>query len=757
MINQDLLNSLLSALEEIERELDQALMTALPLKDALHVYTESAARASALCARATTAADEAFQALPPPRRDDDTEELLSSTIGSGVQVVVGGDPRKASPRRRGRWRFTAMRPVNTTPPRAADGPKLTTTRLTPPIDTGDEGLIDEAPLLTDEYAAQALDDELIPSGHMDATEEFELGNDPDETAEMPQSGFVELDSNDGLMPFEEPSTKRGEPVELSFVEIAASEPSWLVEETATATSAPDDDDDDDDLPAYLRPAAQATSPAQADDDESDAFADEDEAFDDEVEAFRDEPQAPAAPVPAPVAKAPREDAPRGKTATTATMLERARANMLRAQAERAGAPIAPAVPAAVPPMAYEDDELFGDDGQDDMSAFDDDGLSEDMHEPRSEGPTIGPEGDDDALFGEVRTDAVALKDLDHNALDDFSGIMGGEEPPSDFNGDDELGGNATTPLSRQDLAKLREQAIAQEDREHAAKSADKPRRGRQAPAPAASVRTDAAAHLYDQGNSPRILDDAAPKFAAAAIQIGVDATGKTTSEVLTDEEEEIEIGAAEDYDADYEYDDDVVAGEGFSLRVDEYEDAEEEDDKEDEEEPESEPESEPEPANTGPSRDELKNMMERARQAADRGDLEAGVGLYSDVLDADPDHAEAMIGRGRLYLDLGDYARAMSDFTVAEDLAPSDPNPQVAVGDLYFARKEYRKAIDYFDAALRLSPDHAMAYCRRGISHYYRKAYNEALDDLNKAQKLDADIPNIRTYVAMAKKKCKKR
>ena len=50
-------------------------------------------------------------------------------------------------------------------------------------------------------------------------------------------------------------------------------------------------------------------------------------------------------------------------------------------------------------------------------------------------------------------------------------------------------------------------------------------------------------------------------------------------------------------------------------------------------------------------------------------------------------------------------------------------------------------------------PDHAMAACRRGISHYYRKAFSQALTDLTLARKLDPSIPNIATYVSMAKKK----
>ena len=99
----------------------------------------------------------------------------------------------------------------------------------------------------------------------------------------------------------------------------------------------------------------------------------------------------------------------------------------------------------------------------------------------------------------------------------------------------------------------------------------------------------------------------------------------------------------------------------------------------------------------------------------------------------------------------------MSDFVIAEELAPDRPEPQIAIGDLYFARKDYRKAIDYFNAALEVDARNAMAFCRRGISHYYRKNYPQAMQDLKQAQSLDPDIPNIGTYISMAKRKNKKR
>jgi len=146
-------------------------------------------------------------------------------------------------------------------------------------------------------------------------------------------------------------------------------------------------------------------------------------------------------------------------------------------------------------------------------------------------------------------------------------------------------------------------------------------------------------------------------------------------------------------------------------------------------------------------------MFEDAQQHLHDGDMETAVRLFSDLIDLDDGYMLAYVARGRIYLDLGDYARAMSDFTIAHEEKPDLPEPQLAIGDLYFSRKDYQRAIDYFDGALSGMAGDAMAYCRRGISHYYEHNYALALNDLHRALELDEDIPNIKTYMSMAKKK----
>ena len=63
--------------------------------------------------------------------------------------------------------------------------------------------------------------------------------------------------------------------------------------------------------------------------------------------------------------------------------------------------------------------------------------------------------------------------------------------------------------------------------------------------------------------------------------------------------------------------------------------------------------------------------------------------------------------------------------------------------------------MEFYTDALRELPEHAMAICRRGICYYYKRNFVEALTDLENAYRLDKSIPNIATYVVMAKKKVK--
>ncbi len=272
------------------------------------------------------------------------------------------------------------------------------------------------------------------------------------------------------------------------------------------------------------------------------------------------------------------------------------------------------------------------------------------------------------------------------------------------------------------------------------------------PAPASARATPIGASrvtagLYGDPTVPRIREGTEVRPRAAAIQL--DPKAESALVIGEADEEAIEIGEASDDEGAMDPASDVG---GFRLEVQEYETDVAAEAQEAAQTPTPAPAAVTQRAPVAGAQ-ETTAMLYAARAAAESGDMNRAAELFGDLIDLAPGTIDAHIGRGRLYLDLGDFTRAMSDFMASEDIAPDSPEPAIAIGDLFFARKDYRKAISYFDQALEIAPSHAMAWCRRGISHYYRKNHGPALQDLQRAFELNPEIPNIQTYLAMAKKR----
>jgi tetratricopeptide (TPR) repeat protein len=140
-------------------------------------------------------------------------------------------------------------------------------------------------------------------------------------------------------------------------------------------------------------------------------------------------------------------------------------------------------------------------------------------------------------------------------------------------------------------------------------------------------------------------------------------------------------------------------------------------------------------------------------EAAARRNVHEAVLLYSDVLDAQPNHPRALTARGRLYLDLGDFPRAISDLLRATERDPSDVLAHAGIGDFWFARKDYRRAISACDAAMVIAPDNADILYRRGMSRYYSRDFGPAVEDMERARKIDPRLPSIDTYLDRARRK----
>ncbi len=369
-----------------------------------------------------------------------------------------------------------------------------------------------------------------------------------------------------------------------------------------------------------------------------------------------------------------------------------------------------------------------------------------LPEDEADGPSFSDVGEDALVtIGEEGDDVLGDLDEANAGVETFDLMPDGSEDDPVLEDDEEV----TLVTGIEDDGDVDEVDIDDEDEMMVGDSRGSGMHAQVATGRAAAPSPRVTAGLYGNPSVPTIREGNDPVPKAAAVQLNSAGGGRMLG--LEEEEEPIELGSVGDYGEDEEQ---YEGGDGLSIAIQEYEEEEEE---EEEEELELDPEPVAPPPPPGPTLEEIQATFDRAQAAAHSGALQDAADLYSDVVDADPDHLDAHVGRGRLYLDLGDYSRAMSDFMVAEEIDESSPEPQVAIGDLYFHRKDYRKAIEYFDTALKMAPNHAMAFCRRGISHYYRKNFREALGDLEKANSLDPDIPNIASFISMAKRKAKSR
>ncbi len=107
--------------------------------------------------------------------------------------------------------------------------------------------------------------------------------------------------------------------------------------------------------------------------------------------------------------------------------------------------------------------------------------------------------------------------------------------------------------------------------------------------------------------------------------------------------------------------------------------------------------------------------VEEGRQAADRGEHEKAIGLYSRAIESDPDVAEAWYARGYSHVRLrrdanapgdgrGYEEKAIVDFTRAIQLNPGHGDAYYNLAMVHLSRAMYRQAAEHLLSAIRCLP-----------------------------------------------------
>ena len=145
----------------------------------------------------------------------------------------------------------------------------------------------------------------------------------------------------------------------------------------------------------------------------------------------------------------------------------------------------------------------------------------------------------------------------------------------------------------------------------------------------------------------------------------------------------------------------------------------------------------------------VRGYRRRGIEAHQRGDLDAAIEYYTQVISLDPDSsiaAEAYNNRGLAYASKREYDCAIKDLTKGIDLTPDDFTAYYNRSLAYHAKREYDHAIADYTQAIDLNPNYANAYYGRGGAYKSKSNYDHAIADYTQAIDLNPNHANAYYY-----------
>ncbi|HWX24262.1 MAG TPA: tetratricopeptide repeat protein, partial [Vicinamibacteria bacterium] len=120
-----------------------------------------------------------------------------------------------------------------------------------------------------------------------------------------------------------------------------------------------------------------------------------------------------------------------------------------------------------------------------------------------------------------------------------------------------------------------------------------------------------------------------------------------------------------------------------------------------------------------------RSAMVLCRDEIQRGNSAEAIRIYQELLDNDPNNAEAYNQLGYHYGYRGDYERAMENLRKYQFIAPDTANPFDSLGENQAYAGHYTEAIENLNRALAVKADFSPAYEHLGVVY-------EGLGDLPK-------------------------
>jgi tetratricopeptide (TPR) repeat protein len=150
-----------------------------------------------------------------------------------------------------------------------------------------------------------------------------------------------------------------------------------------------------------------------------------------------------------------------------------------------------------------------------------------------------------------------------------------------------------------------------------------------------------------------------------------------------------------------------------------------------------------------PSPDAIVQLYREATQAEQAGNYPLATRLYTRIVSARPDLAEAHANLGNLYYLQADYGKARLSFATAVKLKPQLAGPHFFLGALAFRNGDLTQAAAHLEKAQSLDPTNPQIQLHLGFTDYAAARFVTAIDHFEKT--ITADPHNEDAWYHLSK------
>ena len=154
----------------------------------------------------------------------------------------------------------------------------------------------------------------------------------------------------------------------------------------------------------------------------------------------------------------------------------------------------------------------------------------------------------------------------------------------------------------------------------------------------------------------------------------------------------------------------------------------------------------------------IDDMILRALQAHNGGNLDLAVTIYSDILNSKSQLNDNVLSvihkhRGMAFFAQNKYKEALEDFEKSATFGKDNFRSIYYMGIVYSVTGQNEKALEAFTKSLGLNGFQSHAYYRRALTYFNLADYQKSLEDLNEANRLGLDNDECKALRAKLNKK----